>query len=85
MRSNFTIKVPDEDTVVNSGVKLYLVITVLNLAGRYGKHVLLVLLAVAYVSACLKAFSITIIAIALMLPILLLAALYIAVSEEVDR
>ena len=57
----------------------------LVLAGRYGLPVVAVLMAVAYVSACFKAFSITTIAIALMLPVLLLAALYIAVSEEVDR
>lgn len=82
MKSNFTIKVPDGETGVKSGVKLYLVITVLNLAGRYGKHVLLVLLAVAYVSACFKAFSITTIAIALMLPVAALVGVYIAVMKE---
>lgn len=62
-----------------------LVLAAVRLAGRYGLPVVAVLMAVAYVSACFKAFSITTIAIALMLPVLLLAALYIAVSEEVDR
>lgn len=61
-----------------------LVLAAVRLAGRYGIPVMAVLITIAYVSACLKAFSITTIAIALMLPILLLAALYIAVSEEVD-
>lgn len=56
----------------------------LVLAGRYGLPVVAVLMAVAYVSACFKAFSIATIAIALMLPITILIALYIAVSEEVD-
>ena len=54
------------------------------LAGRFGKYAMLALLAVAYMAACFKAFAIVRVAIALMLPILLLAALYIAVSEEVD-
>lgn len=62
-----------------------LVLAAVRLAGRYGKIALPGLLAVAYVAACFKAFVVTNIAIALMLPILLLAALYIAVSEEVNR
>jgi hypothetical protein len=61
-----------------------LVLAAVRLAGRYGLPVVAVLMAVAYVSACFKAFSIATIAIALMLPITILIALYIAVSEEVD-
>lgn len=60
------------------------VVKAVCLAGRYGKYAMLALLAVAYMAACFKAFAIVRVAIALMLPILLLAALYIAVSEEVD-
>lgn len=61
-----------------------LVMAAVRLAGRYGLPVVAVLMAVAYVSACFKAFSIATIAIALTLPVLFFAALYIAVSEEVD-
>lgn len=57
----------------------------LVLAGRYGLPVVAVLMAVSYVAACFKAFVVTSIAFALMLPVLFFAALYIAVSEEVDR
>ena len=53
------------------------------LAGRFGKYALVALLAVAYVAACFKAFSIVRIALALTLPVLFFAALYIAVKEEV--
>lgn len=56
----------------------------LRIAGSYGKYALLSLITTAYLAACFKAFAIVRVAIALMLPILLLAALYIAVSEEVD-
>jgi len=56
----------------------------LVLAGRYGLPVVAVLMAVSYVAACFKAFVVTSLAIALMLPITILIALYIAVSEEVD-
>ena len=57
----------------------------LVLAGRYGLPVVAVLMAVAYVAACFKAFAIVRVAVVAMLPVLFFAALYIAVSEEVDR
>lgn len=55
------------------------------LAGRFGKYALVALLAVAYVAACFKAFTIVRIAVIAMLPITILISLHIAVSEEVDR
>ena len=72
----------------SSKVKLdlwMLVLAAVRLAGRYGLPVVAVLMAVAYVSACFKAYVVTSVSIALMLPIVFLLALYIAVSEEVDR
>lgn len=57
----------------------------LVLAGRYGLPVVAVLMAVSYVAACFKAFAIVRVAVVAMLPVLFFAALYIAVSEEVDR
>ena len=59
------------------------VVKAVCLAGRYGKYAMLALLAVAYMAACFKAFSIVRIALALTLPVLFFAALYIAVKEEV--
>ena len=60
-----------------------LVLAAVRLAGRYGLPVVAVLMAVAYVAACFKAFVVTSITFALMLPVLFFAALYIAVKEEV--
>lgn len=76
MKSNFTIKVPDGETGVKSGV--------LNIAGRYGKVALLVLLSIAYVAVCMGAANVARAAIIAMSPIVFFVGLYIAVSEEVD-
>ena len=62
-----------------------LVMAAVRLAGRYGIPAVSVLIAIAYVAVCFKAFVVTSIAFALMLPVLFFAVLYIAVSEEVDR
>lgn len=60
------------------------IVKAVYLAGRYGIHAIAILVAIAYVAACFKAFSIVRIAFVLMLPVLFFTALYIAVSEEVD-
>ena len=60
-----------------------LVLAAVRLAGRYGIPAVSVLIAIAYVAVCLGAEIVATITFALLLPILLLAALYIAVKEEV--
>lgn len=62
-----------------------LVMAAVRLAGRYGILAVSVLIAIAYVAVCLDAEIVATITFALMLPVLFFAALYIAVSEEVDR
>lgn len=61
-----------------------LLVKILNLAGRYGKYALVALLAVAYVAACFQAWTVVRVAFVVMLPILLVLAVYITVGEALD-
>ena len=80
----FNSKLSDKSSKVKLDLWM-LVLAAVRLAGRYGLPVVAVLMAVAYVAACFKAFAIVRVAVVAMLPVLFFAALYIAVSEEVDR